>query len=113
LRIEKKLSWQRVRATKRIKVARISDNEETRRYYGHTHTLEKNFADMDGDFVVEIDIDGIVRRLVGTAAHNASGKSTALSGMVKAKRIKERVVSERTETYPISDGYSEVKEVKA
>ena len=109
MRVDKKLSWQRVQTTKRVKVARRTDNDETRRYYGHTHTLEKKFSDMDGEFVVDIDIDGIVRRLVGTAAHNASGKSTALGGMIKATRVKERVVSERTETFPIAEGYTEVK----
>lgn len=109
MRIEKKHSWGREQITKRVKVARTTDNEETRRFYGHNHTLEKKFFSLEGEFVVDIDVDSIVQRLVQTAARNSSGKSTALSGAIKAKRIKERIVSERVETFPIPEGYSEVK----
>jgi hypothetical protein len=109
MRMTKTHSWKREQITKRVRIARRTDNEETRRFYGYSHTLEKKFLSLDGEVVVDIDIDGIVQRLVGTAAHNSSGKAIALGGMIKAKRVKERVVSERVETFLIPEGYSEVK----
>jgi hypothetical protein len=104
-----KREWTRQRVTKQVRIYRTDANEETRRYYGYKHTLEKTISKMCGEIVVEIDIDQIVNELSAKAANNSTGRAIALGGLVKARRVSEKILSTETKTWSIPDGFSEVQ----
>jgi len=103
------LSWNRKRTTKTVKVSHENHRgTDGVGWYSHKHTLERIEERCTGDFVVEIDIDQIVSEVMGRAAQAKTGRSRLLHGLIRARKISEKVLSAHTEHYPISPGYFEV-----
>lgn len=69
--------------------------------YQTTQETKWEVVTFDGSFSVEIDVEGIARRLCGTAAHAKTGKSTCMSGLVKAKLLVANPIARKVVTNPV------------
>lgn len=103
-------NWKRSTATKRVKIALIDRNEESRRYYANMHTLEWTISQLDGQFEITIDVDGICEAITRQAAHNSTGKAIAYGGLIRAKLVSSKVLSQEVKQVPIPAGYSLLEE---
>lgn len=104
----KTINWRQTRATKRIKIKRPDTDGLI--YSTHTHKSEHTISQLLDSVEVFIDAEGIINELGCKAAHNNSGRAVALRGLIKAKRISRKVLSEEKQAIPIPQGYVEVTE---
>ena len=72
-------------------------------YIGDKH-MKKTREVYSGDFVIEIDIDAIIRDAVSRAGTNASRKSQILGGLVRAKLVKVNNTETQEEGNPLTEG---------
>jgi hypothetical protein len=108
------VEWIYRRVVKEIKIARTDSNSETRAYYKHNHVLVYFDEKHTGLVRVTIDVDALVADMARKAARNSSGRATTRSGMIKARRISNTVLTAKQVHVEIPQGYSEVlpEEVK-
>lgn len=96
--------------------ARKVTRMEKVRYIETTHPFETQFAaeeefiTYEGNFRIEIDVEGILSDLCYRAAMNSKGVTKYLGGKVKVTRLSANEVSRRTRVNPLPTVYERVPE---
>jgi hypothetical protein len=103
--------WERRENGKTVKVRRTTNAErwdmESKSFkmrpvtYDTTFRQAEDYVTYEGDFLIEIDVEGIAARMAGQAAHSKQGKATLAHGLIKAKRLSMVETNRERREFPL------------
>lgn len=100
-----------IRKTK-VVIKRTRGIEWTRFRHAHGtsefHAAEQH-VELECDVAVQIDWDGLLTRLGGSAAFNKGGKSSLAHGLIQLRVLGKKVLKDERKPSRIPDGYVKVE----